>query len=308
MRDREEERRGEGRASARGLSRRAFLSAGALFAGLPALRPALAAPAPARIAIADWALLETCLALGHAPAAAVELVLFRRYAVEPPVTDAVVDLGLRGSLNFELLSLVAPDRIYGSNYSAWANEQMRRIAPVRELSIYRRGEKPFAKAQGAMRAMADDLGLADRAEAYIEALQAELAAHADAARRHAGRPLLVINIGDSRHFRAFGADSMFGEIGERLGFANAWGPLTRYSATAPVGVEALARFPDAIVVIVSPVPPDARRALPDSALWQAMPAVKAGRVVTIDPVNPFGGLPAARRFARLLGQALRELA
>jgi len=293
----------------RTVSRRAILRDALALAALAPFGRAWAAPPSAgpRIAIADWALLETCLALGHAPEAAVELILFRRYAVEPAVPPGVTDLGLRGSINFELLAQVAPDLIYGSNYSAWAKPQMERIAPVRELEIYRRGEKPYAKAETAMRTIAADLGVPERADRYIGVIAATLAEAAVEARRHAARPLLVVNLGDSRHFRAFGADSMFGEVAERLGFANAWGPVTSYSATAPVGIEALANFPDAILAVVAPVPPDARRALPASLLWQAMPMVRAGRIVWLDPVNPFGGLPAARRFARLLQTGLRDL-
>lgn len=284
------------------LSRRALLAGAAAFASMGFV-PARASP-PRRAVIVDWALLETALALDLAPAGAVELALFRRIAVEPEVPQGVADLGLRGAINFERVAALQPDLVYGSNYSAWANPLLRRIAPVREIVVYRRGEDPFPKAEDAMRRMADHFGVSERAEAYIGETGAALAATAERLRRHGGRPLLVINLGDARHFRAFGADSLFGSVGGRLGFANAWGPRTSYSATAPVGIEALAAFGEALVAIIGPVPPDARRTLPKSALWQAMPAVRAGRVVTLSSVNPFGALPAARRFARLIGDAL----
>jgi ABC-type Fe3+-hydroxamate transport system substrate-binding protein len=258
-----------------------------------------------RIAIVDWALLETALALGVRPTAAVELVLFRQLAVEPHVPDSVVDLGLRGSINFELLATIAPDRIYGSNYSAWANPIMQMIAPVRSLPIYE-GEPPYAKAEAAMRAMADDFGMEATAHNYITGLDAELEGRQGRLEKHRERPLLIINIGDSRHFRAFGGDSMFGDAASRMGFSNAWGPRTSYSATAPIGIETLAKYPDATIVIIAPVPPDAKRVLPQSPLWNAMPAVRAGRVLTLEAINPFGGLPAARRFARLLEAAMGD--
>ncbi len=283
------------------LNRRALiLGAAAALAGAGPARAAV----PSRIAIVDWALLETALALGIAPVGATELLLFRRIAVEPALPAATADLGLRGSVNFERVASLAPDLIYGSNYSAWANPFLSRIAPVRELVIYRRGENPYPKAEAALLAIADDLSVPERARLYLEETAAEWRALAGRAEQRAGRPLLVINLGDARHFRAFGADSLFGAAGEKLGFTNAWGPKTSYSATAPVSIEALADFPDALVAIVGPVPPEARRTLPESALWRAMPSVQAGRVATLDSVNPFGGLPAARRFARLLAAAL----
>jgi len=97
---------------------------------------------------------------------------------------------------------------------------------------------------------------------------------------------------------------MFGDVLARLGFINAWSADTSYSAAAPVGIEALATVPEAAVIIVAPVPPEVRWALPESALWNALPMVREGRVWTIAPVNHFGGLPAARRFARLLADAM----
>jgi ferric hydroxamate transport system substrate-binding protein len=119
----------------------------------------------------------------------------------------------------------------------------------------------------------------------------------------ATRPAFVISLGDSRHFRAFGADSMFGDVLERLGIVNAWTDDTSYSAAAPVGLEALARVPDASIVVVSPLPPEVRRTLPANELWNALPAVREGRVAVLDSINHFGGLPSARRFARLFAGA-----
>ena len=283
------------------LTRRRFLG----FAGAAAALAAAPAAGRAgqRIAIVDWALLETGLALGIVPAAGVELVLFRQIVIEPEVPDSVIDLGLRGSINFELLATVAPERIYGSNYTAWANDLMQEIAPVRSLPIYE-GEPPYAKSETAMRAMARDFGLEDRARDYIAEADAEIGERGARLAMRSKRPLLIVSIGDARHFRTFGGDSMFGDTAARMGFSNALGPSTSYSATAPVGIEALADYPEATVVIISPIPPDARRVLPQSALWNAMPAVREGRVLTLETINPFGGLPAARRFARLLEAAM----
>ncbi len=288
-------------AADRFVTRRTLLGAAfgsVLLAGSPAIA------APSRAAIVDWALLETSLALGLTPVAAVELVLFETLVIEPRVPHSVVDLGLRGSINFELVATIAPDIIYGSNYSAWSHDLLERIAPVRSLPIYERGEAPYAKAEAAMRAMAGDFGIPERAESYIATAGERIAALGARLAHRRERPVFIVNIGDPRHFRAFGEDSMFGDVLSRMGFANAWGPQTSYSANAPVGIEALATAPEALVVIIGPVPPDARRVLPESALWQAMPAVREGRVVTLDPINPFGGLPAAERFARLFAQAL----
>jgi iron complex transport system substrate-binding protein len=100
---------------------------------------------------------------------------------------------------------------------------------------------------------------------------------------------------------------MFGDVLQRLGLGNAWQKPTSYAAAAPIPLEALAEVPEASIVIISPVPPDANSTLNKSPLWNAFPAIRERRVVTLAPINPFGALPAARRFARLLTDALSTL-
>jgi iron complex transport system substrate-binding protein len=281
------------------LSRRSVLAgAAALFAA------GQAEAAEPRVATLDWALLETLLAMGVAPVAAAELVLFRQVAVEPLVPQGVIDVGLRGMPNFEALRCAAPDLIFNSAYYVAAEPKLRLIAPVETTSIYRRGAPPFVRAEEAARRLAEATSRPEAAERLVAATQETLANCRAALAGWGARPLLVINLGDARHFRVFGPDSMFGEVLARLGLANAWTSGTSYAASAPVGLEALARFADAGVVILPPVPPDAQRILPQSAVWRALPSVRENRVVVLGSMNPFGGLPTAMRFARLLTQAL----
>lgn len=262
-----------------------------------ALAPRAARAAAPRLAVVDWAVLETALALGIVPTAAAELRQFRIQV--GPVPEAVADLGLRGALSFEALAAVAPEAILISDFYERQRPALERIATVRSLTVYREGEAPYAAAGRMTRELAALAGAAARGEAYAAAADAELAA----LRRPSDRPLFVVSLGDARHVRAFGTDSMFGEVLARLGRRNAWDRPTRYAAAAPVGVEALARVPEAAIAVVGPLPPDARRALAEGPIWQALPAVRAGRVAVLPPVNHYGGLPAALRFARLLAAA-----
>lgn len=266
------------------------------------LEPRAARAALPRIAAIDWAALETALALGAVPVAATELRQFRSIAVEPEVPPGVADLGLRGAPNLEYLAALAPDLILISNFYERQRAALERIAPVLSLPVYLPGEPPYARAEAAARTLGAALGRAPEAEAVIAAARAEMARLA--ANLDVRRPVFVVSLGDARHFRAFGADSMFGDVVERLGCTNAWTGASRYSAAAPVGIEALARQPEAILAIVAPVPPDARRRLGESALWAALPMVRAGRVVELAPIDHFGGLPAALRFARLFAAAM----
>lgn len=277
-------------------------------AALAAGRLLAAAPARAgepRVATLDWALLETLLAIGVVPVAAAELVLYRRIAVEPALPDGIADVGLRGTPNFEALRLLAPDLIFSSNYYAWAARKLALIAPVETVSIYGVAGGPYAAAERAALLLGERTGRSAAARALVATTAGEIAGLAPRlASAAAAAPVVVINFGDARHVRVFGTDSMFGETLARLGLANAWGARTRYAASAPVGLEALAGLGAPWIVVVPPVPPDAERMLAEGAFWRALPGVAAGRVRVLEPIDPFGGLPAATRFARRLAAAL----
>ena len=256
-----------------------------------------------KLAVIDWGLLETALAIGAVPAAATELIQYRKITAEPRVPDSVADLGLRGSPNYELLRSVEPDLILISGFYEYQRPVLERIAPVLSLAVYEAGTPPFALARSSTRLLGERIGRLSEAERYIRQTEEDLEQRSAELKPLSSRPAFVISLGDSRHFRAFGNDSMFGDVLGRLGIENAWTDDTNYSAAAPVGLEALARVPDASIMVIGPLPPEVHRALPDNALWQALPAVREGRVAYLDPINHFGGLASARRFARLLAEA-----
>jgi iron complex transport system substrate-binding protein len=284
------------------LTRRSFLGTAI---GSPLIGKAQANPHQ-RIAVVDWAMFETLLALDVVPVAATELVQFRKIAVEPHVPTQVADLGLRGSPNFEMLRLARPDLIISSRWFSWVQDSLERIAPVASYSIYEPGRPPYASAEQITVALGEHLGRKQQAQAYLEATSLEIAQANRRVVDKTTRPVFLINLGDARHFRVFGTDSMFGDVLQRLGFRNAWPKASSYAAAAPISLEALAEEPEASIVIISPVPPDAHSTLANSPLWMAFPAVRDGRVVTLPPVNPFGALPAARRFARVLAEAFSK--
>lgn len=283
------------------LSRRRFLAtvaAGAIIG----LTPARAATSQ-RVATLDWAILETLLAMGANVVAGTELLQFRDVAVTPAVPASVADLGLRGTPNFEALYAARPDLIFNSNFYAWADDRMRLIAPVESHAVYQPGASPYQLSEQMTLALGDRLGLT-AGRALVDATKAKLATYGDQFSKGDRRPILLINLGDSRHFRVFGSDSMFGEVLTRTGLTNAWPDLTSYSATAPVGIERLAAMPEAWIVLIPPHPAEAFAELQRSAFWKALPPVQEGRVLLLGSINPYGALPAAERFADLLAGGL----
>ena len=161
----------------------------------------------------------------------------------------------------------------------------------------------FDLAERATVAIGSRLGL-ESGLRLAEELAAKLKRYRDAATRGDGRAILPINLGDARHYRAFGSDSMFGEVLKRLGLTNAWQGASAYSAMAPVGIETLASMSDVWIILIPPQPDDAMAPLSTSAFWTALPAVRERRVLTLGSVNPYGALPAAARFAYLLMDGL----
>ena len=277
--------------------------------GVLALLAAAGLPVPVwaaglRVATVDWSVLETLLALDAPPVAAPELRQFAEVAVEPSVPASVTDLGLRGTINFELLLLSRPELIFSSSFYVGSEPRLRRIAPVESFSIYAPGRLPYEPAVAMTRSIGERLGIAARAERYIAETEAEFATLRERLKSLAARSVIPVNLGDARHFRVFGDDSLFGEVLKRLGLINAWGTHTSYSAMAPIGLEALVRVPEAFIALIPPVPPGAMQTLARSAFWNALPNLREGRLLQIGSINPYGGLPAARRFARLLTNAL----
>lgn len=283
--------------------RRTILTAAGLI--LAAGLPVRAQPAGPRLAAIDWAMLETAIAIGHMPVAACELIRYRADAVEPVIPSSVVDLGLRGAPNFELLQLTRPDLILTSPYYARYQHRLEELAPVLNLPFFRPGEPPLPKTFAALHELAariGDPGAGQRAEAEA---RAELGRLAGGLSDFRDRPVCLVNIGDSRHLRAFGFDSLFGSTLDLLGLRNAWTEATRFSFLAPVPIERLVGMPDARLVIVGEMPVEARRGLTRSVLWQALPPIAQGRLYLLPDVNAFGGVPSALRFARLLTEAFR---
>ncbi|MBY2933196.1 MULTISPECIES: ABC transporter substrate-binding protein [Rhizobium] len=283
-------------------SRRQFLAGAAALLSAPAR---LRAAEGLRVATLDWALLETLLAIGANVVAATELRQFREVAVTPDVPATTADLGLRGTPNFEVLRFVRPDLIFNSNFYAWADQRMRGVAPVESHAIYKPGESPFSLAEQATLAIGERLQLAT-ARQLTEELAARLDRHRALLAAGDGRPVIPINLGDARHFRVFGSDSMFGEVLKRVGLTNAWQAQTSYSAAAPVGIEILASLPDAWIVMIPPHPADALATLATSSFWNALPAVREKRVLMLGSINPYGALPAAGRFADFLAEGLQH--
>jgi iron complex transport system substrate-binding protein len=270
-----------------------------LLLGAAAFVPRRARAAAPRVAVIDWGLAETIIALGVAPVAAAEQEGYARWVREPPMPGGVLELGLRGEPNLEVLQRAAPDLILATPQFAPFLPRLERVAPVASFATYIPGGDPVLRSREIATALGQRLGRDAEAARLLEATDEATAKEARRLSPARGRPLLVAAFVDARHLRVFGRNSLFGATLARLGLANAWTGATNFWGFATVPVEALAA-PDAALVVIEPWRPAIAAGLAQNPLWQALPAVRAGRATMLPACWAFGGLASALRFARLL--------
>lgn len=266
------------------------------------LAPSVSHADTPRLAVLDWTLTETLLALDVVPAGVAQIDAYEAWVGEPAVPNEVTNLGLRMQPNLELLSMMDPDRILISPMLASAEPKLGRIAPVETFELY----SPDADIWQRMEALTRELGeLAGRGEAAEDLIRRTHEAIERMGERIPAdtRPLLIIQFVDQRHVRVFGANGLFQAVLERLGLDNAWNEKTNYWGFSQVPLERLAGI-DARLVVVRPYPVGVKTHLANSGLWQKLPSVRDDTVVTLPPVWSFGALPSARRFAEEMTAAL----
>lgn len=290
--------------SAHRLTRRGLLAAAASCAVL-APGPSRAGAAPARIVSLDYGLAETLLALGVTPIAIAEAEAWATWVIEPAMPPGVVNLGAALEANLELLHALKPELILTTPYLARIGPMLERLARTESFAIYSpEPGTPYARSLTATRRLGGMIGRESQAQALIDASAARMAATRAALASHAATPVFVVSFMDTRHVRVYGAKSLFDDVMTLCGLTNAWRGEVNYWGFATVGIEQLARAPEARLIYVEPIAADVRAALARSPLWNSLGFVRAERVHAMPPALMFGMLPSAMRFAGLLEQTL----
>lgn len=256
---------------------------------------------PERVAVLNWGLAQTLIALGVEPVAVADISGYRKWVGRPALPAGTVDLGRRIEPNLDVLAGTRPDLILMSDYYNRARERLKTIAATETLSIY----QPDGDALERSLEIAGHLaGALDRRHA-LNSLRADLdrAIGELRARTDAGDSVYIIRFRDGGHVQVFGAPGLFDGVLQRAGLTNAWQGEANYWGFAMIPIERLDAAADHLVV-VDPVPRRAERMMADSPIWQALPAVRQGDVHRLEPVWSFGGVPSAIRFADRLGAAI----
>lgn len=286
------------------LTRRALLGAAALAAS--PVRSA-SADGPSAIAALDWVSGQNLLALGIPPVAMPELERYARLVVEPAAPPAVRELGLRSEPNLELVDRLKPELVLLAPELEPIRERVERIAPALAFDPNGFGQAdPLGRAEQALRALATRLDRLAAFGTFAREVEIELAEAGRRLRGYDGRPLYLATIIDGRRMLVFGRGSLFQAVLDRLGIENAWTePTTRFGHVT-LTVDRLSQRPEARLLCIGDSSRSSIATLLASPVVASLPFIRAGRLAQIPDVLFYGGLPPARRFARLASLALAQ--
>ncbi|MGO3699325.1 MULTISPECIES: ABC transporter substrate-binding protein [Halomonas] len=260
--------------------------------------------AHAQFATVDWTIAETLVAIDAPISGVAQQKDYYDWVGEPRLPEGVTDLGLRTQPNFELLAQLAPEQILISPMFAALTPRLERIAPVTSIPLYSPGADTWQEIQALTRQLGELTERQPQAEQLIADTQTLMASLREAQPDTA--PLLMVQFMDARHVRIFGDNSLYNAVLEQLGLDNAWDQPTNAWGFTLTGIEVLAHYSEATLVIIDPLPTGVEEALAESGLWQQIPIVQSGNLLRLPPVWSFGALPSAQRFARVLTAGLDD--
>ena len=272
--------------------------------GLFALCLLAVSTAHAQVATVDWTIAETLLAIDAPVSSIAQQADYHAWVGEPRIPESATDMGLRTQPNLELLSQLPPEQLLISPMFTSLAPRLEKIVPVTSLALYSPGADTWQEMQALTRELGEITDREAAAEQLINDTRTLMASLRQAQPDTA--PLLMVQFMDARHVRVFGKSSLYNAVLEQLALPNAWEQTTNAWGFSLVGVEALAHYPEATIVIIDPLPAGVEAELARSGLWQQLPNVKNANLLRLPPVWSFGALPSAQRFARVLTAALEE--
>jgi ABC-type Fe3+-hydroxamate transport system substrate-binding protein len=253
----------------------------------------------------NWTSAQNLLALGIVPLGIPEIEHYARLVVEPAAPTAVLELGLRSEPNLELLVSLKPDLLVLGNDLLPMRDRLEAIAPTFFFDPDRSGQADMlSDGRQAMEDLAARLNAAPAFETFIASFERELDEARQRLHGYDGRPLFVATVLDGRRMLVFGKNSLFQSVLDRFGIENAWNGFTSRYGHATVNVDRLADRPEARLLCVGNERTVTMDRLLSAPVISSLPFVKNRRISLIPEVLFYGGLPSARRFARLASVAL----
>ncbi|MFO7528589.1 MAG: iron-siderophore ABC transporter substrate-binding protein [Marinobacter sp.] len=262
---------------------------------------------PERIVALNWAATEALLLLSVTPVGVADLAGYSHWVREPALPESGVrNVGTRVAPSLEAIAELKPDLIVTSAEMAPAADLLERLAPTYVVSVYKEGSQPYTKARDMLITLGEMLGREAQAKAVVEDVEQTLANQRERL-AEAGiteQPVALVNFLDARHARIYAPNGLYQTALRALGLTNAWPHPGNFWGFSVVGLEAIAPFPEARLVVISPTPPGLADTLADSPFWTYLPAVQRDQVYQVEATWPFGGIYPVKRLATQITDSL----
>lgn len=304
----------------RSLPRRAFLSgllvAGAMTAPVRILAdepktitdsrgPRSFASAPKRVVSLNWSLTEQLIELDIVPAGVADPEGYARWVAHPPIPDASVDVGKREAPNLERILSLQPDLLLLGGQQASHADHAEAIAPTLHFDLFREDHDNAASVRNNFLELGALFGRRDLAERKLAEMDANLArlnrdiaaAFPDGAPR-----LTIVRFIDDKRVVISGTNSLPEAAMTALGIETGYPIENSRWGIAFKPVTALAEIEEGFVMHMEPFPKGDQ--LFNTALWQEMPFVKAGRFRTLPTLWTYGGALSIGRIGEQIAQTL----
>lgn len=278
------------------LSRRRLLTAALL---APALSWASGTPVPRRLAVLDWGLAETILALGVTPAGVSAPAWYRKLIPTPALPQTVQDLGLLFQPNLETLYALKPDAIVITPQHALLKPALEKIALP--LTLPAHGLSAFIDSTRR-------LGATLQRQAQAQNLLARLHQQIARARGYAQtlrQPVILATPVDALHLQLYTGGSLPGDVLAACGMRNGWPGAGGAEGSMLLELTRIATLDARLILLVAEDRRDAVARWRQSPLWQRLPLTSRYPVGLIEqPISDAGALITAGRFADIFSQLM----
>lgn len=259
-----------------------------------------------RIVSMDLLLTELLVTLGQQPVATANVPLYQRLVGDPALDSDVADLGPLNEPNIEYMFSLRPDHILIADWQAPSLDALRKVAPVTAYPVFAGKTPAVDHVQALLRQIAKQTDCSAVADQAINDCERAISA---ASRSLTGfdRPVYVCRFNrDGRNLAIFGGNGLIGDMLKRLDLQNAFTGRVNASGVTSAALNRLTENSEAVIVHFDrgSETDAALERLSQNPIWNAFPAVRAGRVLRMPVIYPNGGVRSAERLAIQLSEGL----
>ena len=261
---------------------------------------------PERVVVTDWTLLEQLLELGITPIAAPELDAYQQFVKQPDLPDGIIDIGKRRAPDLRKINSLKADLvILGTDQKGFE----RPLGHYNHIMFFQNFSHRWAsngeKAQQRFMQLAAIFQKEQQAEEKLKQLNTRLDELADKLKQQFGDKLPKVTIvrpTPKHQMLVYGGHSNPGYALQRLGLASEITFEKNKLGEKLLRIKGLQQVEEGYLLVIKPVPE--LEALTANKQWQQLPAVRAKRVLYLEPVWSYGGAMSLQYNAEAITTAL----